>query len=81
MSNKWRNGTDIVEAIQFTGNFNEIEKFVGGDAEFRGGKLLVATKDGPLWANPNDYIVKNDYGRFSSINAGLFLFTFKEVNI
>ena len=52
------------EKIQFHGNFDEIEKFVGGDAEFRNGKLLVATLDGPLWASPGDWIVKDVDGKF-----------------
>ena len=50
--------------IQFHGNFDEIEKFVGGDAEFRNGRLLVATLDGPLWASPGDWIVKDVDGKF-----------------
>ena len=53
-----------INKIKFHGNFDEIEKFVGGDAEFRNGKLLVATLDGPLWASPGDWIVKDVDGKF-----------------
>lgn len=56
--------------IQFHGNFDEIEKFVGGDAEFRDGKLLVATLDGPLWASPGDWIVKDADGKFRAVKGG-----------
>lgn len=53
-----------INKIQFHGNFDEIEKFVGGDAEFRNGKLLVATREGPLWASHGDWIVKDADGKF-----------------
>ena len=58
-----------IKEIQFHGNFDEIEKFVGGDAEFRNGKLLVATLDGPLWASPGDWIVKDVDGKFRAVNG------------
>jgi hypothetical protein len=64
-----------VEAIQFKGNFDEIERFVGGDAEFRNGKLLVATRQGPLYANNLDFIVKDKYGMFSSCDSFHFYTT------
>ena len=59
-----------VNKIQFHGNFDEIEKFVGGDAEFRNGKLLVATQEGPLWASPGDWIVKEADGKFRTVKGG-----------
>ena len=58
-----------INKIQFHGNFDEIEKFVGGDAEFRNGKLLVATLDGPLWASPGDWIVKDADGKFCAVKG------------
>ena len=58
-----------VNKIQFHGNFDEIEKFVGGDAEFRNGKLLIATLDGPLWASPGDWIVKDADGKFRAVKG------------
>lgn len=58
---------EYVEAVQFTGNFDEIEQFVGGDAEFRDRKLLVATPQGPLWAADMDWIVKNEGGAFIAL--------------
>lgn len=59
MAGKFRNEFgDEVEAIQFAGNFEEIEQFCGGDAELRNSKLLVATRRGPLWASTDEWIVK-----------------------
>lgn len=53
-----------VEAIQFTGNFAAVERFVGGDSEWRGGHLVVATRQGALKAYRDDWIVKNPDGTF-----------------
>lgn len=54
-----------IEAVQFQqGNFDEIEAFVGGDAEFRDGQLVVATQNGPLRATDGDWIIKGVTGHF-----------------
>ena len=55
------------DAIQFTGNFDAIEEFVGGDAEYRAGQLVVATLHGALFANRADWIVRDAHGRFSVV--------------
>ncbi len=55
----------IVEAVEWWGpNFDEIEEFVGGDAELRDHRLVIATREGPLWANPHDWIIKSASGKF-----------------
>jgi len=81
MISKYSNGIDIVEAVQFYGNFEEIENFVGGDAEFREGKLVVATKDGPLRANNSEYIVKVGEGKFIACDREEFKSTHKEIRL
>ena len=58
-----------INKIQFHGNFDEIEKFIGGDAEFRNGKLLVATREGPLWASTGDWIIKDADGKFRTVKG------------
>jgi hypothetical protein len=70
-------GPAVVSAVQFTGNFDEIEQFVGGDAEFRQGTLVVATRQGPLYASNGDWIV-NLGDRFVARTPGEF-FTMYEV--
>jgi hypothetical protein len=61
-----------IEAIQFNGNFDEIERFVGGDAEFRNGELLIATLEGPLRAAPKDFIIKGIKGEFYPCKPDIF---------
>lgn len=56
----------MTRSIQFArANFNEIEEFVGGDAEFRGGKMVVATPQGALWVEVGHWVVERD-GVFTS---------------
>lgn len=69
----------VVEAVQFNGNFDEIEQFVGGDAEFRGGELLVATLEGPLNASPRDWIIKGVNGEFYPCKPDIFEKTYEAV--
>ena len=60
------------EAIKFDGNFREIENFVGGDAEFRNGELIIATLEGPLKASGGDYIIKGLRGEFYPCKPDIF---------
>ena len=76
---KYRKKPVVIEAVQFIGNFDEIEKFVGGDAEFRDGKLLVATLEGPLWASNFDYIIKGVKGEFYPCKPDIFEETYEKV--
>lgn len=60
----------IVGAIQFVNaNFEVIEAFVGGDVEFREGKLLVASPSGPLWVKEGEWIVKDSNGDFFTYSS------------
>ena len=61
---KYKTKPQIVEAIQFNGNFDAIERFVGGDCEFRNGICLIATTYGVLNAGIGDYIVKTKHDSF-----------------
>ena len=59
-------------AIQFVnGNFDEVEQFVGGDAEFRDGELLVATPQGPLYMKDTDWICRDSHGNFAKLTNKL----------
>jgi hypothetical protein len=70
----------VIEAVQFiAANFNEIEEFVGGDAEFRGSELVVATLEGPLRAAPNDWIIKGVKGEFYPCKPDIFEATYEAV--
>lgn len=76
---KYRKKPVVIEAIQFTGNFTEIEDFVGADAEFRNGKLLIATLEGPMTASPNDWIIKGIKGEFYPCKPDIFEATYEAV--
>lgn len=72
-----RIGARIVQAVQFVGNFDEIEQFVGGDAEFRDGKLVAASRQGPLRASHGEWLVLEHCGRFVVYPAHLFVDAFE----
>lgn len=75
---KFRKKPVVIEAIQFTrGNFDELEAFVGGDAEFRDGELVIATLEGPLRASPNDWIIKGVKGEFYPCKPDIFEQTYE----
>ena len=68
---RWTGITRPVQAVQFTGNFDEIERLVGGDAEFRDGRLVVASRQGPLRAAHGEWIVREG-DRFTVYPPHLF---------
>jgi hypothetical protein len=76
---KFRKKPVVIEALRFGGNFDEIEAFVGGDAEFRDGELLVATLEGPLRAAPGDWIIKGVKGEFYPCKPDIFEATYEPV--
>lgn len=76
---KYRKKPLVVEAVQFAGNFNEVEDFAGGDAEFRDGKLVVATLEGPLRARSGDWIVKGIRGELYPVRSDIFEATYEPV--
>jgi hypothetical protein len=77
---KYKKKPVIIEAIQFTGNFDEIEKFVGGDAEFRNGELIIATLEGALHASSKDYIIKGVKGEFYPCKPDIFKDTYEPLS-
>lgn len=78
MNRFYSNGV-FVEAVQFKGNFSEIESFVGGDAGFVDGMLVVATPEGPLRAKNRDWIIKKSNGRISTCEPFEFMNTHSPV--
>jgi hypothetical protein len=76
---RFRKKPVVIEAVQFTGNFEEIERFVGGDAEFRSGELVVATLEGPLRARAGDWIIKGVKGEFYPVRDEIFAETYESL--
>jgi hypothetical protein len=70
-------GTSRAEALQFTGNFEEIEAFVGGDCEWRKDHLVVATRQGALRVGRDEWIVRDVRGHFAAYPPHLFADAFR----
>lgn len=79
MIRKFRKKPVVIEAVQFTGNFDEIEEFVGGDCCFNKGELVVATLEGPLRASNNDWIIKGVKGEFYPCKPDIFEATYEPI--
>lgn len=79
MSKQFRKKPVVIEAIQFVGNFDEIEAFVGGDASFTNGELVVATLEGPLHASRLDWIIRGVAGEFYPCKPDIFEATYEAV--
>lgn len=67
----------VIEAIQFRGNFDELESFVGGDANFTNGELVIATLEGALHASDGDWIIKGVKGEFYPCKPDIFAATYE----
>lgn len=79
MKYRYRMSKAPVEAVRFQGpNFDEIEAFVGGDAGFRDGWLVVAGPHGPLHVYSGGYIVKEN-GSFICVRAHDFQHDFEPI--
>ena len=76
---KYRKKPIVIEALQFNGNFAECEAFVGGDAEFRNGELIIATLEGAMHASPGDWIIRGVKGEFYPCKPDIFEATYEVV--
>jgi hypothetical protein len=69
-----------IEAVQFTGlNYEEIERFVGGDIGTNNGKPYVATLEGPMQISIGDYVIKGVKGEFYPCKPDIFSQTYDAV--
>lgn len=62
----------VVDAIQFNGDFDELEKFVGGDAGSVGDHWVVAAPHGALHLDRGDWVVRKAGGVFIACTPFIF---------
>ena len=75
---RFRKKPVVIEAIRFHhGNFDEVERFVGGDAEWRSGELIVATLEGAMHVSEGDWIIKGVEGEFYPCKPSIFEATYE----
>ena len=85
MVKQYRKKPIVVEAIQFTGNFNEVVDFMGGDVRIGNTKefgpcVVIHTLEGDMTALYGDYIIKGVQGEFYPCKPEIFEETHEEVN-
>jgi len=61
------------------GDFEGLEKFVGGDAEIRGNKIIVAGPEGRLELDLNGWVVNIGPSKFSTSSDVATKLLFKEI--
>lgn len=76
---KYRKKPVVIDAIQFTGNFGELEDFVGGDANFKNGEMVIATLEGAMRVSLGDWIIKGVKGEFYPCKDDIFALTYDPV--
>lgn len=84
MSQQYRNKSNgtLITAVQFIGNFTEIERFVGGDAEWRGNRFVIAGPDGALRGGAYDWIIRDTKsGAFYTLVNSEFNTAFEKVTV
>lgn len=80
---KYRKKPVVIEAIQWTGNLEEIKEFVGDSLiieEFHGKfAISIKTLEGIHDAMFNDYIIKGVNGEFYPCKPDIFQKTYEKV--
>ena len=77
---RFRKKPVVIEAVQFNGNFEEIESFVGGDlGKDMTGRYVVATLEGALQISGMDWIIKGVKGEFYPCKPDIFEATYEPV--
>lgn len=74
----------VVEAIQFTGrNSADIHEFCGDKVREPVGKdyLEIETLEGIMKAQPGDYVIKGVNGEFYPCKPGVFMKTYREIEM
>ena len=82
MIKQYRKKPVVIEAVQWTGNRDEIMEFVGERAlgwNPVGYIVLIATPDGRKAVNYKDYIIKDEDGEFYPCKPDIFEREYEEV--
>lgn len=78
---KYRKKPVVIEAVQWTGeNWDEITSFIGPQAAWDGGQLIITTLEGNMTASKSDYIIRGVQGEFYPCKPDIFLNTYEEVH-
>lgn len=72
----------VIEAIQWTGeNYAEVLPFIGTEVEVTGamGALIIHTLEGPMRAEPHDWVIRGIKGEFYPCKPDIFAATYEPV--
>ena len=83
MSQRFRKRTNVIEAIQWTGNnLDEVTEFAKGSARviYNDNELYILTLDGVEKVFDGDWIVKGAHGEFYPCSSNVFIETYEAVS-
>lgn len=77
---KFRKKPVVIEAIQFLGNSEEVEEFVGKLLNYLIGKgLVIPTLEGDMYASYGDWIIRGVNGEYYPCKPDIFEKTYERV--
>lgn len=76
---KFRKKPVIIDAVQFTDNFLEIENFVGEKYNWKEGRNEIITLEGNMQVSNGDWIIKGVNGEFYPCKPDIFEKTYEPV--
>jgi len=77
---KFRKKPVVIEAVQWSKNYEEICRFMGSKPpKLRTNMLLIVTLEGDHMASPGDFIIKGVKGEFYPCKPDIFKMTYEAV--
>jgi len=81
MIKKFRKRPVEIEAVQYTGNFNEVMSFIGQNhCDIINECIIIHTLEGYMKADYNDWIIKGVNGEFYPCKPDIFKKTYEAVS-
>lgn len=84
--NKSKNGAQfyrkravIIQAIQFNGDVDAVNNFLGKKLKYKNDKWYIVTLEGDMLVRNGDYVIKGVAGEFYPCKESIFLDTYEEV--
>ena len=70
----------VIEALQYTGNYDEVMAFIGANkCDIIEEQIVIHTLEGDMRADYNDWIIKGIQGEFYPCKPDIFKETYEEV--
>jgi len=80
MVKKYRKKPVVIEAMQFTGNLNDLKEFVPSNLlKINNTEITIATLEGHMTIRISDFIIQGVQGEFYPCKPDIFFATYEAV--